>query len=118
MKEFVISLGKNPAGHKQFEGDGKTPEGIYFITTKSAKSGFHKNLGISYPNRIDQANAKKKNMSPGGDVKIHGLKNGLGFIGKFQRLKDWTNGCIALTNAEVDDLYNHIELGCTITIIP
>src|SRR5688572_15516676 len=97
LKTYKISLGGNPIGDKEFEGDKRTPEGDYVINGKNDKSGYYKNLGISYPNKTDSNEARKKNLKPGGDVKIHGLRNGIGFIGKFQRWMDWTAGCIALT---------------------
>ncbi len=115
---YKISLGKNPIGVKQYEGDKKTPEGIYYINNKTAISKFHKNLGISYPNENDLKNAKQIGNPAGGSIKIHGLQNGLGFIGRLQTLSDWTAGCIALTNEEVDDLYNHTPMGTVIEIKP
>lgn len=118
IKIYKISLGRNPLGHKRFEGDKKTPEGIYFINAKNPNSGYHKNLGISYPNQSDIVEAKKLGKPTGGDVKIHGLRNGQGFIGKFQRWYDWTAGCIALTDEEVDELYSTVAIGSTIEIRP
>ena len=91
---------------------------MYTINAKNDKSGYHKNLGISYPNKTDIAHAKLLGKSPGGDVKIHALKNGLGAINKFQRLINWTNGCIALTNSEVDELYASVSIGTKIEIKP
>ncbi len=82
IKTYTIALGKNPEGHKQYEGDNKTPEGIYMINARNPYSGYHKNLGISYPNELDKANAQKLGKSPGGDIKIHGLPNGRAYIGK------------------------------------
>jgi murein L,D-transpeptidase YafK len=118
LKTYKISLGGNPIGHKRIEGDKKTPEGLYFIIAKNPNSGYHKNLGISYPNEEDKLNAQKAGQSPGGDVKIHGLKNGSGHISKFQRFRDWTNGCIALTDKEMDELYEHVKIGTPIAIFP
>jgi murein L,D-transpeptidase YafK len=118
IKRYEISLGGNPVGDKQFEGDKRTPEGNYIINDKNANSGYHKNLGISYPDANDVREAKKRNVSPGGQIKIHGLPNGYGFIGKFQRLTDWTAGCIALTDEEVDELYSNVKIGTPITILP
>lgn len=118
IKIYKISLGKNPVGDKEFEGDKKTPEGIYFINAKNPNSGYHKNLGISYPNKEDIETSKENGKLTGGDIKIHGLKNGLGFISKFQRWYDWTSGCIALTNQEVDELYNAVGIGTKIEIKP
>lgn len=118
LKSYVISLGDNPIGHKQFQGDERTPEGIYYINAKNPLSVCHKNLGISYPNAADISNARALKMPTGGDIKIHGLKNGQGYIGKFQRFTDWTNGCIAVTDNEIDELYEHTPIGTLITIYP
>lgn len=110
---YTISLGSNPIGNKTTEGDGKTPEGTYYIEGKNDKSSCYKNLGISYPNASD-----KKNHYTGGDIKIHGLRNGFGLIGKFHRLYDWTDGCIGVTDAEMEGLYNSISIGTKIQIHP
>ena len=118
LKTYQISLGDAPVGHKEFEGDEKTPEGFYTINAKNDKSGYHKNLGVSYPNVNDIDHAKALGLSPGGDIKIHGIRNGLGIINKFQRLFNWTNGCIALTNSEVDELYSSVKIGTSIEIQP
>ncbi|HPH46233.1 MAG TPA: L,D-transpeptidase family protein [Chryseolinea sp.] len=118
IKTYTISLGRNPMGDKQFEGDKRTPEGNYTINDKNTKSGYHKNLGVSYPNSEDIIEAKKESLKPGGEIKIHGLRNGIGFIGKFHRLMDWTAGCIALTDKEVDELYNNVAIGTPIIIRP
>ncbi|MFT3705785.1 MAG: L,D-transpeptidase family protein [Agriterribacter sp.] len=113
---YIIAIGKKPVGDKQYEGDQKTPEGFYTISGKNPLSGYHKNLGISYPNAQDIEEAQRLSKPVGGDIKIHGLKNGQGYIGKFQRWKDWTNGCIALTDEELDELYDHTPLGTSIEI--
>jgi murein L,D-transpeptidase YafK len=118
VQTYTIAIGKTPAGDKQFEGDHKTPEGRYTIFAKNPNSGWHKNLGISYPNAEDIAAAKKLGVPTGGDIKIHGLKNGRFNIGRFHRWKDWTNGCIGLTNEEIDDLYAHTPVGTPIIIQP
>ena len=116
LKTYEISLGSNPLGHKQYEGDGKTPEGKYIINDKNPNSGYYLNLGISYPNSQDIKYANSINKSPGGDIKIHGLRNGIGFIGKLQRLFDWTQGCIALTNTEIKELFDNVPIGTKIEI--
>lgn len=118
LKTYIIALGRHPVGAKQYEGDQKTPEGIYYINDKNPDSGWHKNLGISYPNQEDIKRAKKLGKSPGGDIKIHGLKNKRGYIGKFHRWNDWTLGCIAVTNQEIDELYHFVEIGTKIEIKP
>lgn len=118
LKSYKISLGRNPVGAKHFQGDNKTPEGLYFINDKNPNSNYHLNLGISYPAKKDIEYAKKYGKSPGGNIKIHGLKNGLGFLGKLHRLFDWTHGCIALTNHEIEELYDHTKIGTPILIKP
>ena len=93
LKTYKISLGKNPLGDKEFQGDKKTPDGIYFINGKNPNSVCYKNLGISYPNQADIKFSQGKGKPAGGDIKIHGLLNGFGFIGKFQR---WIDGLMAV----------------------
>jgi len=118
IKSYEISLGRVPKGHKEYEGDKKTPEGLYFINDKNPNSGYHKNLGISYPNEKDIKHAKSIGKNPGGLIKIHGIKNGFGWTGRFHLLFDWTSGCIALTNKEIDELYENIKIGTPIEIKP
>jgi murein L,D-transpeptidase YafK len=115
---YHVALGKNPVGAKHEAGDNKTPEGTYTINAKSATSKYHKNLGISYPNAADIGTAAQLGKSPGGDIKIHGLQNGLGFLGRWQTLRDWTAGCIAISNREIDDLYAHTPIGTPVEIDP
>lgn len=118
LKVYKISIGRTSVGKKEFEGDCKTPEGKYFINGKNPYSGYHKNLGISYPNAEDIKNAKLLGKPTGGDVKIHGLRNGRGVIGKLHRWVNWTYGCIAVTNTEVDELYYAVKIGTPIEINP
>jgi murein L,D-transpeptidase YafK len=118
LKTYKVALGESPVGQKHFEGDMKTPEGLYYIYDKNPNSDYHKNLGISYPNAADRAFATKNGKSPGGSVKIHGLKNGKGYIGAAHRLTDWTHGCIAITDEEVDEIYSHTAVGTPINILP
>ena len=118
VKKYSISLGKQPKGHKEFEGDMKTPEGIYKIDSKSLTSSYHKNLGISYPNKKDKAHAKKIGKSPGSQIKIHGLPNNKKWLGKLHLLKDWTYGCIAVTNKEIDEIFSLVSIGTVIEIRP
>ncbi len=118
IKTYKISLGRNPLGDKEFEGDKRTPEGNYTINDKNSMSGYHKNLGVSYPNSEDIIEARRENLKPGGEIKIHGIRNGIGFIGKFHRLMDWTAGCIAVTDTEVDELFNNVAIGTPIIIKP
>ena len=116
IKTYKISLGRKPVGAKQFEGDNKTPEGQYIINDKNPNSGYHLNLGVSYPSASNIRFAKSKGKSPGGLIKIHGLKNGRGYIGKFHQVVDLTHGCIAVTNQEIEELYHNIKIGTVIKI--
>ncbi|MBX7047184.1 MAG: L,D-transpeptidase family protein [Ignavibacteria bacterium] len=118
LKVYNIAVSRNSIGDKQFEGDEKTPEGIYFINDKNPNSGYHKNLGISYPDSTDIKEAGLLNKPAGGDIKIHGIRNYMGFIGKFHRLRDWTRGCIAVTDEEIDEIYEHTPIGTPIEIKP
>jgi murein L,D-transpeptidase YafK len=112
IKIYTIRLGFNPIGHKQKEGDGKTPEGRYFITHHNPNSAYHKSLGISYPNARDKANAFKRRESPGNDIFIHGgPKNILTHY-----FKDWTGGCIAVFNSEMDEIYHLVPDGTVVYI--
>ncbi|SKC58309.1 L,D-transpeptidase family protein [Ohtaekwangia koreensis] len=118
IKVYTVSLGQNAVGDKEYEGDKRTPEGKYIINAKNPNSGYYKNLGISYPDKAVLQEAKSKGMKPGGEVKIHGLKNGNGFIGKFHRMRNWTAGCIAVTNNEMEELYTAVSVGTPIVINP
>jgi len=118
QKIYRVALGDAPTGHKHFEGDEKTPEGLYYINGKNPNSSCHKNLGISYPNAADRNYAVKFNRSTGGDIKIHGIVNGQGYVGKAHLLHDWTNGCVAVTDEEVDELYKFTSMGIPIMILP
>lgn len=118
VETYRVSLGRQPIGDKEFEGDNRTPEGLYYINDKNAESRYHKNLGVSYPDSSDRENAKRVGREPGGDIKIHGLRNGTGALGRYHRLYDWTLGCIAVTNEEIDELYQSVEIGTPIMILP
>ena len=118
LKVYKVALGLEPCGAKQCEGDMRTPEGIYFINGKNPHSLYHKSLGISYPAAKDMAIARRLGKRPGGEIKIHGLPNGQGYVGELHRLKDWTHGCIALTDEEIDELFNRVEVGTPVNILP
>ncbi|NPD86388.1 L,D-transpeptidase family protein [Lentimicrobium sp. L6] len=118
IKSYKISLGRVPKGHKEYEGDKKTPEGLYIINDKNPNSGYHKNLGISYPNEHDKKYAESIGKSPGGLIKIHGIRNGFGWIGRFHLIFDWTLGCIAMIDQEIDEFYENVNIGTPIEIKP
>ena len=119
LNAYRISLGKHPVGHKIRQGDQKTPEGTYVIDSRILGSKFHLALHISYPNDADIKNAQQLGVDPGGDIVIHGLPNGLGRkIGKLHRMTDWTDGCIAVTNSEMEGIWQLIPDGTTIEIKP
>jgi len=118
LKIYRIALGAQPKGAKQYKGDMRTPEGMYFINGKNPKSTCHKSLGISYPSVKDREYAQSIGKDPGGDIKIHGLPNGQGYIGAAHTLKDWTWGCIAITDEEIDELYDHVKVGASVNILP
>ena len=118
VREYHIALGWAPEGHKQMQGDGKTPEGVYFVDGKNPNSQYYKNLGVSYPNDQDRAAAAALGVSPGGDIKIHGLPAGQGHLGAVHWMQDWTAGCIAVSNEEIDELYARTPVGAAIEIRP
>ena len=113
LKSYDIDLGFAPAGHKQFEGDGKTPEGRYFIDRRNPNSSFHLSLDISYPNEADIEAARAAGKSPGGDIFIHGQPNITG-----KRGPDWTLGCISVKNREIERIYAMVKNGTVIDIYP
>jgi murein L,D-transpeptidase YafK len=118
VKTYKVALGRNPEGAKDRQGDHKTPEGIYSVDAKKPDSRFHKALHISYPNPADREHAQKLGLSPGGDVEIHSLGSMWGWVGTQHRRMDWTDGCIALTNEEIDEIYPLIKVGTPVEIRP
>jgi murein L,D-transpeptidase YafK len=115
---YSVALGRNPRGPKTREGDHKTPEGTYVLDSRNSNSGFHLALHISYPNADDQERALAAREAPGGEIMIHGIKNGLGWIGRLHRFVDWTNGCIAVTNQEMDQIWKLVGENTPIEIRP
>jgi murein L,D-transpeptidase YafK len=118
IKSYKIALGGNPVGPKERQGDNKTPEGTYRIDARNGNSGFHLSLHISYPNEDDKKRAKKLGVSPGGDIMIHGIKNGFSLVGASHAETDWTEGCIAVTNQEMEELYKFVPIGTVVEITP
>ena len=118
IKSYKVALGGDPVGPKTRQGDHKTPEGIYVLNSRNAHSQFYKSIHISYPDAKDREVARQKGVSPGGDVFVHGLPNGYGWMGASHRLKDWTDGCIAVTNEEMDEIWIAVPDGTPIEIRP
>lgn len=118
LRVYRVALGRNPVGPKTRKGDHKTPEGEYFIDAKKPNSRFYRALHISYPNEADKKRASSQGLDPGGDVEIHGIENGLGWIGGLQRSLDWTDGCIAVTDPEIDEIYGSVAKGTPVEIKP
>jgi|SRR5580658_3769748 murein L,D-transpeptidase YafK len=118
VRTYRIALGGDPIGPKTNQGDHKTPEGIYVLDYRNAHSKFYKAIHISYPSARDRAAAREQGVSPGGDVFLHGLPNGFGYLGAAHRLKDWTDGCIAVTDAEIDEIGAAVADGTPIEIRP
>jgi murein L,D-transpeptidase YafK len=118
LRTYRFALGRGPGHAKQRQGDHETPEGAYMIDAKNAHSRFHLALHISYPNPDDKRRAQKLGVAPGGDIMIHGIENGLGWAGPLQRDIDWTDGCIALTDPEIDEVWKLVSIGTPIEIRP
>jgi len=118
LKSYRVSLGHNPVGPKEQEDDMKTPEGIYSIDGRNPQSAYHLALHVSYPSDKDNARAAERGVSAGFDIMIHGIQNGRGWIGAFHRWRDWTAGCIALTDEEVEELWRVTSDGTPIEIRP
>ena len=118
IRKYKVALGAEPVGPKTQEGDHKTPEGIYVIDRRNERSKFYRALHISYPNADDKSRAEKLGVSPGGDIMIHGLPNGFGWLGASHRVRDWTDGCIAVTDQEMDEIWKLVPDGTSIEIDP
>jgi murein L,D-transpeptidase YafK len=118
IRRYAVALGRNPEGHKRMEGDGRTPEGVYQIDWRNPNSNFYRALHVSYPQERDLPSAARWGVSPGGLIMLHGLPNGFDrdYVGHPER--DWTNGCIALTNDEIDEIWSLVDDGTTIIIFP
>lgn len=118
IKTYKIALGGDPVGPKERQGDNKTPEGIYTIASRNRDSEYHLSLRISYPNEKDVMRAKELGVSPGADIMIHGIKNGLSWVGGFHTQIDWTEGCIAVTNREMEEIARLVPNGTPVEIRP
>ena len=118
IKTYKVALGADPVGPKQRQGDHKTPEGVYLLDSRNPHSQFYKSIHISYPSMRERAAARQKGVSPGGDLFVHGLPKGYGWVGSAHRVKDWTDGCIAVTNQEMDEIWVAVRDGTPIEIRP
>jgi tetratricopeptide (TPR) repeat protein len=118
LKAYKIALGGNPNGPKERQGDNKTPEGTYFIDSRNKDSRYHLSLHISYPNDKDKKRAKELGVSPGGDIMIHGIKNGYSSVGDLHAEFDWTKGCIAVTDEEIEEIDRLVPNGTIVEIRP
>jgi murein L,D-transpeptidase YafK len=118
VKTYKVALGARPVGAKDRQGDHKTPEGKYFVDAKKNPSLFFLALHLSYPNAADKEKARRLGVSPGGDVEIHGLGKTYGWVGSAHRLHDWTDGCIAVTNEEIEEIFRLVAVGTPVEIRP
>ncbi len=118
LKTYKVALGGDPVGAKTRQGDHKTPEGVYQLDRRNAQSQFYKSIHISYPDAKDTTRAKKLGVSPGGDVYVHVLPNGYKWLGAGHRLRDWTDGCVAVTDEEIDEIWRVVPDGTVIEIRP
>ena len=118
VRSYRIALGGEPVGPKTRQGDHRTPEGIYVLDSRNPNSHYYKAFHVSYPNANDKAAARKLGVSPGGDIMVHGLPKEYAWVGKSHTLHDWTDGCIAVTNEEMDELWNLVRVGTPIEIKP
>ncbi|MBN2654998.1 MAG: L,D-transpeptidase family protein [Nitrospirae bacterium] len=118
IRTYKISLGKKPAGHKQTEGDKRTPEGSYVLDYRKNDSKYYKAIHVSYPNENDLRNARSTGRSPGGQIMIHGLPKGYADVDRMHRIVDWTDGCIAVSNGEMDEIWDIVADGTPIDIQP
>jgi tetratricopeptide (TPR) repeat protein len=118
LKTYKIALGGNPNGPKEMQGDNKTPEGTYCIDSRNKDSHYHRSLHISYPNERDKKRAKELGVSPGGNIMIHGIKKGFSWVGDGQSEVDWTQGCIALTDEEIEEIAKLAPNGTIVEIRP
>jgi murein L,D-transpeptidase YafK len=118
MRSYLVALGGNPVGDKLSAGDRRTPEGVFSIDGRNPNSGYHLSLRISYPDAAHRQRAEALGVDPGGNSMIHGLPNGKGFVGAYHRTADWTNGCVALTDEEIEEIWSVVPIGTPVHIKP
>jgi murein L,D-transpeptidase YafK len=118
LKTYRVALGGSPEGHKRQEGDEKTPEGVYLLDYRKEDSSAHRSLHVSYPNAEDERRARARGVSPGGFIMVHGIYDGLGWVWKLHRLRDWTDGCVGVANWEMDEIMRAVPDSTPIEIHP
>ncbi|CAN7271956.1 L,D-transpeptidase family protein [Aminobacter sp. LjRoot7] len=118
VRSYAMALGANPLGHKAREGDERTPEGRYVLDWRNPVSGYYRSIHISYPNADDVAAAKRAGVEPGGMIMIHGQPNGYGWWSWLMQMFDWTNGCIAVTDEDMAEVWQMVANGTPIEINP
>lgn len=118
IRQYSVALGRGGLGPKQQAGDNRVPEGTYRIVSRNPQSAFYRALRVGYPTPSQAAAAHARGIDPGGDIMIHGIRNGLGWLGPAHRLIDWTKGCIAVTDSEMDQIWNAVPNGTPIEIRP
>ncbi len=118
IRTYRVALGFAPNGHKEREGDGRTPEGNYRIDARNPRSAFHLSLRVSYPDTNDKVHAARLGVSPGGDIYIHGLPNGLRKFFMRHPRKDWTTGCVAVSDTEIREIWSLVPTGARVVIHP
>ena len=116
MRRYSIAIGRGGLEPKQRQGDHRSPEGVYVIDRHMSDSRFHRAVHVSYPNDFDRARARTLGVDPGGDIMIHGIQNGLGWLGPLHRSVDWTDGCIAVTDDEIEQIYSAVPDGTPVEI--
>ena len=118
LMRFPVAFGGDPVGHKRREGDGRTPEGRYSLDWRNEDSAFYRSIYVSYPNEADRAAAAERGEDPGGMIMLHGQRNGFGWLAWLTQRFDWTEGCIALTNDDMDAVWRNVPNGTPILIQP
>jgi murein L,D-transpeptidase YafK len=116
IRTYKIAIGRGGLEAKQRQSDHRTPEGLYIIDRHKKDSRFHRALHVSYPNEADQERSRKLGVDPGGDIMIHGIQNGLGWIGPLHRIADWTDGCVAVTDSEIEEIWSAAPDGTPVEI--
>jgi murein L,D-transpeptidase YafK len=118
IRQYRVALGAEPEKDKVSAGDRRTPTGVFYIESRNSNSEYHLALRIAFPDSAHRARAAALGLPPGGDIEIHGLENGRGDTGAFHRTVDWTNGCIALTDEEIDEIWTSVPVGTPVEIRP